>query len=66
MLVYSLCIITINNINYTRIIVISNLHSQVEEWTEQNISPLQEKTQKLLGLVERLKARRFWPRRPIP
>ena len=44
----------------------SNLHSQVEEWTEQNISPLQEKTQKLLGLVERLKARHFWPRRPIP
>jgi len=40
--------------------------STVEEWTEQNISPLQEKTQKLLGLVERLKARHFWPRRPIP
>ena len=39
---------------------------QVDEWIEQNIYPLQDKTENLLGLIGRLTARRVWPRRPIP
>lgn len=38
----------------------------VEEWVEQNIRPLQEKTEKLLQVVDKLTARNTWPRRPIP
>ena len=33
---------------------------------EQNIRPLQEKTEKLLQVVDKLTARNTWPRRPIP
>ena len=39
---------------------------QVEEWVEQNIGPLQDKTEKLLKVVGKLTARNTWPRRPIP
>ena len=39
---------------------------QVDEWVEQNIRPLQEKTEKLLQVVDKLTARNTWPRRPIP
>merc|ERR1719433_671808 len=38
----------------------------VDEWVEQNIRPLQEKTEKLLQVVDKLTARNTWPRRPIP
>ena len=39
---------------------------QVDEWIEQNVYPLQDKTMNLLKLIDQLTARRTWPRRPIP
>ena len=39
---------------------------QVDEWIEQNVYPLQDKTVNLLELIDQLTARRTWPRRPIP
>ena len=53
-------------LNKTSAYICQKLILQVDEWVEQNIRPLQEKTEKLLQVVDKLTARNTWPRRPIP